>query len=237
VSERADKDLLAWTTWKADPSDENLEVLLDRVDKLIQHHVNRYRNHPVPPVAIKTQARIGAINAFKSYNPNANTNLATWVTWNLGGTKAFVSKYQNLGKIPTDRTGKARGDFQNARARLREELGREPYAAEIAQVMDISPSRVDMFIAEERKDLIASMTPGSDTRPDADRGFEDMAIRNTYATLRGRDKEIIAYVMGLDGKPQLPNKDIIQRLGLTSPSTVSKAKKKFDRRLRKDWGV
>jgi len=100
---------------------------------LLQKEVNKYAASPLPRTSLETEARILALKAFDSYDPN-KAQLNTHVTNHLKHLQRYVLTYQNIGKIPEHR-GIAISKFQNIKENLTEDLDREPTIVELADAL------------------------------------------------------------------------------------------------------
>ena len=77
-----------------------LPKLITSMDPVIQYNVNKFTGVPLPRVALESEARRLAINAFNTYNPNKGAGFNTHVTNHLKHLQRYVLQYQNVGKIP-----------------------------------------------------------------------------------------------------------------------------------------
>ncbi len=227
---RADRDLELWRSWKADPTPENLEPLLDGMQGLINSRVNEFKQAPVPQSAVRGFANAKAIHAFENYNPKKGAALSTYVTWHLKKVKAFVLKHQNIGRIPEHRARNIT-EFKNTKEDLTQKMGMPPDSLTLAENLGWSQAEVNRMEAELRKDLVASFSPEPDRLPDIQSAREREVLRYIHYDLTPDERLVFEYSLGLYGKPKLSAKQIAQTMSISQPK-VSRIRAKIDKKLR-----
>lgn len=205
------KDQLAWQTWKDSPTSTNLNNLIKQVQPLISHHVTKMNSGNIPRSALEAKATRIAIESFPKYDPN-KTQLNTFLTWQLKQLNRYVYKHQNIGKIPESRIVNI-GTISRAKEHLRNLHGQEPTLEQVADYTKIPLSEVRLLERENRRDI------------SADFGKQDMfkqttedidAIYTIWADSNARDREVLDYLYGLHGKPQLSIPEISSKLNMST---------------------
>ncbi|MEC8306376.1 MAG: hypothetical protein VXZ72_00755 [Chlamydiota bacterium] len=230
-SERAEKDLAAWSKWKKDPTEDNLSDLIDQMEGMINKTVSVYSSAAVPPSVIRGAANLAVLNAVKTYNPEKG-KLSTHVGWHLKKVRATAAKYQNLGRIPEHRTYKIT-EFKDAKAEITDRLGYEPDTQMLADSLGWSIAETTRMENELRKDYIASQSPDIDLLGDAvaAQGREREVLRYIWQDLTSEEKLVFEYTLGINGKPELSAGEIAKKMGTNQPK-ISRIRKKIDQKLR-----
>jgi len=221
------KDVQLWQQWKSNKNDANLEALVKQVNPIIQSQVNKLSTNNIPRSALEAHAMSLAINSFDNYDPD-KTQLNTYLTWQLKPLNRYVYKHQNIGKIPESRIVHI-GAINRAKTELNELYGRMPTPEELADQTGIALSDVKLLSQENRQDLAS--------------GFNKMDFQRTHTTyddtlwllwgeLEGRDREILEYLYGMNGKETLGPGEIASKLGI-SPSRISQLKTRIADKLLK----
>lgn len=221
------KDLQLWQAWKADKSDQNLESLIKQVNPIIQSQVNKLSTNNIPRSALEAHAINLAINSFDNYDPN-KTQLNTYLTWQLKPLNRYVYKHQNIGKIPESRIVHI-GAINRAETELSELYGRAPTDQEIADQTGIALRDVNLIKKENRQDLSKGF--GAEDWQRSYTTYDD-TLWLLWGELEGRDREILEYLYGMNGKETLGPSEIANKLGI-SPSRISQLKNRIADKLLK----
>jgi DNA-directed RNA polymerase specialized sigma subunit len=227
MSDYVSKDVQLWQAWKSDKSDQNLEKLIKQVNPIIQTQVNKLSTNNIPRSALEAHALNLAINSFDNYDPN-KTQLNTYLTWQLKPLNRYVYKHQNIGKIPESRIVYI-GAINRAKVELNEKLGRQPTVEEIADQTSIPISDVKLIEKENRSDLSAGF--GAEDFHRNYTTYED-TLWLLWGELDGRDREILEYLYGMNGKETLGPSEIASKLSF-SPSRISQLKTRIADKLLK----
>ena len=207
-----------YARWRADPTPSNMNAVLDDLSTTINSEIQRFSG---PKTLLKSRARALAIKAVRSYDPASGANLRSWVTTQL----MPLSRYNNSLKpvyAPEDVSRKAY-TISVARETFRDEHGRDPTDAELADEVGISVKRLRAVLGR---------TPAVVNEPDADpdEATQDLAIYTSnpirdaqeavYASLDDRDKAIFDGRTGLHGAQEMSGKALADMLKV-SPAFVS----------------
>jgi len=222
ATERSQRELELWHRWdQGGRKAEELEPLMQSLAPLIHQRSNIYAGKVnIPPPAVHAEFQIQAINAIRSFDPNRGVQLNTHVTTQMRRGQRFITTYQNIGRIAEPRIYRIT-EFNAAKATLGDTLQREPSAHELADHMKWSVSQVSAMESELRREVPSSMLQAGteELRPSK----EGELLRLLQYDLSPQEKTVYEYLLGENGKPQLPPGQIAQRMGL-SPSKVSRIK-------------
>ena len=221
-----DKDLQLWKEWKANPSNATLKPLLTSLNPLIESNVNKLHGN-LPRSALKAQMIKLTINALPNYDPE-KAQLNTYLN-NTAGNKLhrYVYTYQNMGSIPEPRAIQI-GTFKRVKDNLENDLGRPPTYEEIGDQMHLPVKQIKLLEKEIRQDLIQD--EGYTNIFGADTSETDENLVLLHAELFGQDREVMEYLYGMNGKPQLEGNEIAKKLNI-SPSMVVQIKNRVANRL------
>lgn len=221
-----EQELEVWNRWRADKSNENLKSVLKVLEPTIDANVNKMTGN-LPKSAVRARMIGLTIKYLDGYDPS-KSKLNTYIE-NTAGQKLhrYVYEHQNLGKIPEPRISKI-GVFNKVKSDLETRYGRPPTSEEMADELKWSKRQVELFEREVRKDLIQDPTfinVSEESRSDIDEN-----IIMLHAELFGTEKQVMEYLYGLEGRPQLPPSEIAKKLGI-SQSMVTQIKNKLANRL------
>lgn len=228
---RAQKDFQLWQTWQqGGRQPEHLEPLMKQMEPLIRRASNIYSGKVnIPRSAVHAEFQLQALNAFNTYDPQRGATLGTHVTWQLKKGKRFISTYQNIGRIPETRIHNIT-PFQNARDELRDELGRDPSAHELADRLKWPVNQVSAMELELRREVPLSTLQSDMTSLRPSREAE--VLRLIQYDLSPEEKVVYEHLLGVNGKPQLKPGEIAMRLNM-SPSKVSRIKDSIGAKVKK----
>jgi DNA-directed RNA polymerase specialized sigma subunit len=234
ATERRQEDIRIWQQWKAEPTPENLDPLLDRFEPTIRQQM-RYLGGAkrVRASGLESDLYDHAIKAFQTYDPS-KAALNTHVTNRLKKGIRFVQMHQNMARIPEEKTGLIR-PIQLSMEELKEDLGRDPFHHEIAEHLNqqgyglrgksgrqpITPGLVKEVVTSQRRDIMSSAFE-TDPTPQAIMRQREQLPLVRFALQKPEEREVFDYLHGMNGKPQIDRMgDIAKRMG-KSPSQVSR---------------
>lgn len=219
-SERSEQDLALWDKWrKSEENPEYLRPLLSNFRGLIRSRSRVWENVDLPPAAINAEFQQRALDAFRSYDPDKGANLATWVTTNLKKAPRWVVTYQNPARIVEKRSYDI-GVYQNAKASLDDQLGREPTTHELSDNLGWAEAEVSRMESELRGALPSSgFGEGFDpTTIMPSRSMEKLQLLRYELT--PAELQVYEYTLGLSGKPLLKPGQIAKKLGYSAPKVT-----------------
>jgi DNA-directed RNA polymerase specialized sigma subunit len=213
-----------WNEWKRTQNPESLNNLLKKYDGMIQSAVNKHDNPNIPRPAMEAEAKNQAFIAFETYDPNRGTQLSTHVGTRLKKLYSYMTKFQNVGKIPEGEASSI-GTYKQAKEDLRKKFNREPSTVELADHLAWDFNRVSRMEASLRRDYIGmDEISAMETNP----RFERMMY--SYYEMTPEEQIIFDYTLGAHGKPKLTPGQIASRLGISN-SKVSAIKNKIAKRM------
>lgn len=207
------EDTQLWDTYRKTHSPASRDALLRRFDGVIQSQVNRWAGS-IPRSVLLSEAKLLALKAFDSYNPNAGAALATHVVNNLQPISRYVYTYQNTARIPENVAMRLQ-TYNSAVEHLKAFHGRQPTTDELHNELGWSAQEISRIRDYNRKDLVESgPTVDGDfyTNKDDD---SDLILAGIYAELLPSEKELFEYITGFNGRPQLSNAQLLEKLGIT----------------------
>lgn len=171
--------------------------------------------------AYKTQARLLALEAAKSYDPDRGTDITTHVYNNLKRLQRTSAQRGNLTHVP-EKAAMERQQIQRAMREWEADHGNEPTTEDIASVTGLSRKRIDA-VMNMRPVAVESMvvTPeGENLVASQDQRALDLYNHAIYDELDDIDKKIYEWSTGYGKGVKLSNKEMAQRLNIT-PAAVS----------------
>jgi len=235
---RAD-ELQAWKQWKANPTPERMDVLMDKFEPVFRNKVRAWKAPNVNQAAFLTNLRINAVKAFQSYDPahKSGAQLKTHLETRLQPTKRFNIRHQNYAYMPEEQVSHI-GRIQKMQDAFVEDFGREPNAKEIATELNFSlPKRrqlntrkVNRILEGQRKDIIGS-TFESDPTPHAIQREREV-ISLLRPELNTDQQKVFDLLYGKNGQPLTSSTTQIAKRLKKSPSQISRLRtgilNKFD---------
>lgn len=211
-----DADIEAWETYKRSPTPMNRTNLLKRFDGLIQGQVNKWAG-PVSRDVLLAEAKLLAVKAFDSYNPNSGAALSTYITNQLLPLSRTVYTYQNAARMPENITQKVR-TFNTANDNLKLTLGREPTTDELHNELGWMASEITRVRDYNHRDLVESGKNVSGDFYAKNRDDEDdLILGSIYFELTPDEKRLFEHTTGYNGAKKLSNPDLCKKLGLSQP--------------------
>lgn len=201
--QRTAREMNLLTSFKSKPSPETFAPLYQSYKPLIMKatHKNMYGSM-IPEAAHTALAAQNFYTAVKTWQPSKGS-FQTWAyntVQNKG--KRLNLKYQNVGYIPEGRSTK----YQNYTTTLhlmREELGREPSAHEVADEMSIPVAEVERFQKEVRKTYLQDEHVHLRGPAYAQSDKTIQAAHDIMHYLIPSHQVVLEYALGLNGKPEL----------------------------------
>jgi DNA-directed RNA polymerase specialized sigma subunit len=213
---RKEKDLELWRAYKANPGRHTLNPLMKQLDPVIQVEVNKWSGAIARPV-LEAKAKTLALEAIKSYDPNAGAALATHVTNRLKKLSRKVYTHQDAVRLPEYKKLKVQS-LHKANEHLMGIHGREATNQELSDHLAWSPKMLSGVQQAQHSELIQSEDMGAGMfqqhsvwGSDTDDGMVDML----YFDMEPKDKLIFEHSTGYSGKPILSNTDLRRKTGLT----------------------
>ena len=203
-----DKELDLFNTWKSSVTPNNkmgdkaaFQNLYTSMSPLLDDAARKSSmGSNLPKSAHALYAAQNFMDSLRTYDPNKGSSLQTHVYGTVHQkAKRLNYLYQNLGYIPEPRAVQI-GNYQTTKENLKNDLGREPSAAEIADTLQVGLKDVKRLEVEIRRDLsltnleeqVISMTPE-----------EEEALDYLYYELTAEERAVFDYIYGKHGKPAM----------------------------------
>ena len=222
--DRKINEISIFEKWKKTQDKKHFQELYNSMKPLIHKAAEKaaYGSN-IPESAHRLYAAQAFLDSLKTYNPNSGAALQTHIFGSVHNkVKRLNYEYQNLGKLPEDRAMMV-GRFQNEFENMKNDLGREPSAAEMADHMSLPIKQIANLQKEIRKDL--AMADGTEERSFEEGSKEDEMATYIYYELNPEEKVVYEYIMGMYGRPRMvKGNNVIDYPGIASRMGVSESK-------------
>lgn len=213
----------AYAEWLRDKSPENMSKVVDAYAPTINSEIMRYSGSK--PL-LRSRARILAVKAVKSFNPMSGARLQSWIVTNLQPLSRYGQKQRQDVHVPEVAMRQAAA-VARVTEEMKDDLGRDPTDAELADELHISVDRVKKV----RKMAVPSVYASSleqkamDSESYSEPGVitpsqVPFAQEAVYQGLDARDRIIFDSITGSHGAQMTPAKQVAATLGV-SPAFVS----------------
>jgi DNA-directed RNA polymerase specialized sigma subunit len=194
----------------------------------------------VPESAHRIYAAQNFLDALRTFNPNKGRALQSHVYDTVHQkAKRLNYLYQNLGSMPEPRAMIV-GLYQSELENLKNQLGREPSAAELSDRMSLPIKEITNIRKELRKDL--AVGEGTEDIAFSEGSREEESLEHLYYDLGAEEKVVYEYIFGKHGKPRLVKANnkidfdgIARRMGVSSSkvrTVFSSIKAKLEKAIR-----
>lgn len=237
------KEMQLYAAFKKAPSKDTFTPLYQSYKPLILKAASKNMfGSPIPQAAHVAFAAQSFLDAVRTFNPSKGS-LSTHVHNTVFHKGKWLNlHYQNIGYIPEARATKYQA-FQNAVYLLKEELGREPSAIEIADEMALPLKEVERLRKEIRQDLVLN-----EALPNVGPAFaqSDKAMqvaRDIQYSLIPRHRTVLEHAVGLNGVTPLlkksggPDVQAIARQAKITVPEVRSALKTISRKFKEHRGA
>lgn len=207
---------------------------------------NRYKGFGLSLEDLINEGNIGLIHAIRRFDPHRGVKLITYAVWWIRqAIMHAIADHTGTVRLPIKQAGLIHKIGQTYQ-RLRQEMGREPSAEEIAEGLNMKMEDVENVLRVHRNYLsLDTPISGSEETSyldlleakDVISAEENLVqhsleeeIEDLLAGLDPREREIIRLRFGFDGDP-MTLEEIGQRIGL-SRERIRQIEKKIIRRFR-----
>jgi len=208
----------AYQEWTKSPTPENMQKLLHSSDSTLNSAITSYGSGNKN---LRPSAKMLAMKAFKSYDPNRGTKLRTHLMTQLQPLRRESFKQRSIVRVP-ERIEADRITLHGASSTFKDAYDRDPSDEELADTTGLSIPR----IAQVR----GHIRPVSETEYVENYGPnlpgvqqispEDVWADYVYFDLSPIDKKIMEWKTGIYKHEMLSNMDIAKKLKMT-PGAIS----------------
>lgn len=213
-----------YSEWQVTPTPQNLRKVVDTLDPDINKAISAHIGKPSP--SIKAHAKLLAAKAIRTYDPQSQTKLRSWVHVQMQPLKRFGRQLSPL-PVP-ERLMRQLNELKRTEQDWMDNYGREPSDQELSDTLGVSIKALNRIRSGQRITLSEGPLRG-DASSDPTFGVDVIAVGNgraaetldiVYYSLTPQEQLVMDFRLGLHGKPKLSNNDIAKRLRI-SPSSAS----------------
>jgi len=227
--------------------EDAFETLVRSNLRFVVSVAKRYQNQGVSLADLINEGNLGLIRAAQKFDESRGTKFISYAVWWIRQAMLqALAEQSRIVRVPLNRAGEFHRIGRQTAA-LRQELGRDPTAAEVAEGLELDLRTVEetMVISQWHLSFDAPVATDNDTRlgdqladphergPDADT-IEHALIDQIAQSIEGlgdRQARILRLYFGLDGMDPMTLEEIGAHLGITR-ERVRQIKEKALTRLR-----
>ncbi len=242
LQEKREKEVQLLHDFRADPTSKTFEPLYNSFEPLIMKAAQKNMfGSPVPKAAHKALAAQSFYDATRNWKPSAGQFKTYMYGYVQNKGKRLNLTYQNFAYIPEARATKYQA-YQNALHILREDLGHEPSAQQVADELSLPVAEVERLQKEVRKSYLQndSIAMKGPTWAQSDKTVQ--IAHDFMHELIPAHQVVMEYALGMNGKPSLTKpsggpdiKAICKAANLTEPQ-VRSAFKTISRKMKQNRG-
>ncbi len=199
--------------------------------RLVVKIAHDYENFGLPLLDLISEGNIGLMKAVERFDPAKGGKLSTYGSWWIKQSiKRALANQSKVIRLPVHLVDKI-AKMRRVSLKLQEEFGREPTDEELAEEMNMSPSRVaQMRTAAIRPASLDAPIGDDDSQTFSDLVQDDRAtspyedledktvtdmLQEMVKTLDPREATILRYRFGLDGGNEKTLEEVGQKFGVT----------------------
>jgi len=227
---RADEDTYARAAATGDTSAR--DMLVKGNLRFVVNVAKKYQNQGMPLADLISEGNIGLINAIERYDVDKGYHFISYAVWWIRQAilKAICEKSRMI-RLPLNRANEL-VQIEKARKMIEGVMTEDEEIREIARLLEMEPEHVADIVAVSRE-LVSLETPVFDERDSSVLGDfienanyvapEDYVIEQSLKedinevlhTLSDKEREVIEYRFGLNGRRAMSLKEIGDRFHLT----------------------
>jgi DNA-directed RNA polymerase specialized sigma subunit len=239
-------ELETWQRWKQSPNPVDFEWLWRSHQPVIQvSPAGRYMaSTTLPKAAVRSDILRNYVEALDTFDPSRGRALHNHVSFGMKRTQRYLNTYQNIGKIPEDRS-RLIGLLDSREAALQQQLGRLPSSTELADDMSIAaadiiemqkakitPRVVATLRREKRRDLVTEAPRGPETTSEADSPMLEH-IQFIHGSLSPEQQVVLEHTFEGFGRPVIQDPMELAKQVSMSPQKIRAIKKQIFNKVKK----
>jgi RNA polymerase primary sigma factor len=189
-----------------------------------------YRNMGTPFSDLINEGNVGLIKAAERFDERRGVRFLSYAVWWIKqAIMKAVTEHIKSYRLPMSRAGKML-KVKRTREKVTREIGREPSVAEIAEELGVKPEKIEDAIKVAKHDISLDDTiKNTDDLEYLDVISEDVVtpeeeyyrgkfldnIKESLDKLKPRDRRIIIYYFGMEGKRPHTLEEIGKMLGVS----------------------
>lgn len=210
---------------------EAMQELVKRNLRFVISVAKKYQNRGLALTDLIGEGNVGLLTAARKFDPDHGVKFISYAVWWIRqAILASLARQGRTVRVPLNRTADLSRIIRSAES-LRQELGREPTAEEIARTVDLAVDVVQALAAlnsadirldapldpEGDRSLIERFTAeeSGDAEEEAMARFLSEEVTQALATLAPRDAKVLRLYFGLDGGREHTLEEIGGLLGVT----------------------
>ncbi len=222
IGDRKQLDIATWAIYNKTGANKDRQAVLKRMDPLIQSHVNKWQG-PIPRAVLENKAKVLAVKAFKTFDPDRGNALSTHVMNGMLPLSRVVYAHQNTGRLPENITLKM-NSYNTAKDYLATIHGREPTVDELHSELGWTVNELNRIQNYLRKDLVESVGGLNDAFFSNVEDEDADAAAAVFFDLLPDEKKLFEYSTGYNGVKILSSPDIMKKMNISQAQLSYKKK-------------
>lgn len=211
--------------------EEAMQELATRNLRFVISVAKKYQNRGLPLVDLIGEGNIGLLTAARKFDPDHGVKFISYAVWWIRqAILAAIARHGRTVRVPLNRTADLSRVVKSSES-LRQELGREPTAEEVAAAVNLSVEMVQSLAAlntadvrldaplaadGDRSTIERFMADGqADAESEAMDQFLAEEVEAALRTLPPRDARVLRLYFGLDGGQEHTLEEIGDLFGIT----------------------
>jgi len=199
--------------------------------RLVVKIAHDYEGFGLPLLDLISEGNIGLMKAVERFDPSKGGKLSTYGAWWIKQSiKRALANQSKTIRLPVHLVDKI-SRMRRIAMKLQEEIGREPTDDELAEELNMSPSRVaqmrtaairpaslDAPIGDEDSNSFGEVIPDEKAETPYEQLEEHTVnnmLRELVKTLDTREATILTYRFGLDGGSERTLEEVGEKFGVT----------------------